>query len=374
MVASVDAAASSRPYPSVPPGFVIRAALALRNFVLRIAHAMAPPEVRLFELGTGVMVGRGLGIIAKLGFADLLARRGPMTAAEIAAELGTNADATHRALRGMAFLGIFRLRPDGRFENNRYSLAMRSGTRSRLREGLLYYSSKSNLDAWDQFETTLRTGRNAFVHAHGMSVWEWFDRHPDERENFAQFMMGLTTADAPVVASLYPWREVKRVCDAGGGRGTLLSEILIRHPHLSGVLCDAPGVIASARTLLAQRGVLDRVQLVAGSFFEEVPAGADAYILKNILHDWDDGRSLKILSVLRRAMQPGARVVLVETITERNDTSSLGVLADLHMMTVCDEGRERSRSELEALLSASGFRPGRVFPFPTVSVVEGIAV
>jgi hypothetical protein len=209
---------------------------------------------------------------------------------------------------------------------------------------------------------------------HGCSIWDWFEAHADERAAFADFMMGRTVADAPLIATLYPFAEVARVCDVGGGRGTLLSELLVRHPHLVGMLCDSPGVIASARPLLAQRGLSARVTLHPGSFFESVPRGADAYLLKHILHDWDDARARRILDVVRAAMDPGARLILVELITERNDSRGLGALSDVQMMTVCSEGRERSRAELETLLQQSRFRLRRIIPSPTVALVEAQAI
>ncbi len=153
-----------------------------------------------------------------------------------------------------------------------------------------------------------------------------------------------------------------------------MSELLIRHPHLQGVLCDGPGIIVSARQLLERRGVEARVELVAGSFFDKLPAGADAYLLKNVLHDWDDDRSGKILGVCRQAMAPGARLVVVEQLTGRNQTDSFGALSDVQMLVGCDDGRERSREDFERLFKQSGFRLGRVFPSPTVSVIEGLAV
>jgi hypothetical protein len=313
-----------------------------------------------------------MGIAARHRIADRLAER-PRTAGELAAETGLDADALHRTLRALAALDVFRLDGDGRFANARAANALRSGRQMRMREYAEYFASPSNLRAWADAEETVRTGKNAFERVHGVSVWDWFDRHPDERETFAQLMMGLTTVDAPFIARLYPWQEVKRVCDVGGGRGTLLSELLIRHDHLRGVLCDAPGVIESARLLLERRGVMARVELAAGSIFSDVPAGADAYVLKNVLHDWDDARSLQILGVVRKAMQPGARLIICETLTERNDAVSLGCLADVHMMMVCSDGRERGRAEYARLLEASGFRAGRVLAGPTVSVIEGVA-
>jgi hypothetical protein len=191
---------------------------------------------------------------------------------------------------------------------------------------------------------------------------------------FAHCMMGITVAHAPAIAALYPFAEVKRVCDVGGGRGTLLGEILLRHPHVQGVLCDAPGVIESARELLAARGVADRVEFSHGSFFERVPSGCDAYIVKNVLHDWDDAACQKILGVVRAAMSPGQRLVVCEILVDRLARDAHGTRVDLQMMIACDQGRERSEGELRALLGECGFRATRVFPFPIVSVIEAEAV
>ena len=207
-----------------------------------------------------------------------------------------------------------------------------------------------------------------------MSVWEWFDGHPHERETFALAMMTMTLAQAPGIAKTYPFREVRRVCDVGGGRGTLLSEILLHHPNVRGILCDAPGVLESARRFLGRRGVLDRVELVPGSFFDEVPSGADAYLLKNVLHDWDDARSLIILRTCRAAMERGARLLVLESIVEE-DCDDFGVMADVQMMMVCCDGRERGRAEFARLLAEGGFRLERVLETPTpIAILEAIAV
>jgi hypothetical protein len=313
-----------------------------------------------------------LASAARHGVADLLAE-GPLDAEQIAARTGTNPDAIFRALRALASVGVFELDEDGRFRNNRLSRALVSGQRERTREWVQYCGSQSNVTAWTELERTLADGNSAFASVFGASVWNWFERHPDEREMFAQAMMGLTLADAPVIASLYPFGEVKRVCDVGGGRGTLLSELLVRHPHLRGTLCDAAGVLESAVPLLRQRGVHERVTLSPGSFFESVPPGSDAYLLKNILHDWDDERSLTILRTVRGAARPGQRVLVVEQLVERLDTEGLGAGADVQMMVVCDNGRERSRAELRALLQQSGFEPQRIFAYPTVGIIEGVA-
>jgi hypothetical protein len=371
--ADAEPGISAAPFPDAPPAFAIRAALGLRYALHWLADRVVPAEVATFDFAAGIARTQIVTLLARHGIPDMLAEE-PLTSEEIARRKGLHPDALHRVLRALATLGVLRLRKDGRFENGRIAEALRSGRPSRARQWARYFGSRSNCEAWLDLEESVKTGKSAFPRVHGTSVWEWFDRHPEEREDFAQAMMGMTLADAPVVAKLYPFSEISSVCDVGGGRGTLLSEILVRHPHLRGALYDGAGVIASARSLLAARGVSGRVETCTGSFFDKVPSGYDAYLLKNILHDWDDARSLTILENCRRAMSPGNRVLVIEMLVEKNDTSGIGPLSDVQMLVVCDDGKERGREELRALLERAGFEMRRVFPSPTVSVVEGIAV
>jgi len=360
---------SSTPFPDPPPGSLLRGLLWLRGALATLAKMIGPAELCVFEQAAGMGLLHVLGALVRTGVPEALAA-GPLGADELAERTGLNADALFRSLRGAAQQGYFRMRADGRFAHNGRSRALVGGRASRAREFLLYYCSGSNLAAWARFEHALRTGESPFDLVHAMNVWEWFERHADERENFAHAMMGMSRVDAPVIARLYPFSEVRRLCDVGGGRGTLLSELLIRHAHLRGVLCDEPRVLESARSLLEARGVLDRVELVAGSFFDAVPAGADAYLLKNILHDWDDGRCVAILRNVRAAMGAAGRVLIAETFVERFSREPIGLPADIQMLVACSGGRERSRSELEHLLKQSGLRPARVFTYPTISVLE----
>jgi hypothetical protein len=360
--------------PDPPPPLALRAVVGVRRFFARLTDHLTPPDLAIFDYATGVCNTVLLGAVARFGIVDFLIARGPATADVIAGELGLNADVLHRSLRALANKGIFEMSSDGTFGNNRMSLPLRSSQLSRVREWLLYFSSGSNVASWSDFPETLRTGESAFRRVHGASVWDWFESHPDERDIFAECMMGITAADAPAIARLYPFSEVQRLCDVGGGRGLLLSEILLRHPKLRGVLLDSPGVLGAARKLMEQRGLTERVELSPGSFFEAVPPGCDAYLMKTILHDWDDATCTRLLQNVRRAAAPGARVILCEALAERCSRDLLATRADLHMAVVCDNGRERDLGEFQSLLAQAGFRYRRVFRFPTTSVIEGEAV
>lgn len=354
--------------PDGPPALAVRLVLGLRRLMQRTIDALTPAELVLVEQTFGLARTAMLGAVARFAIADLLAD-GPMTADAIAAARGLDADLVHRTLRALAAGGVFTMDDEGRFANNRLSLALAGGGLARLRELAIYFASHSNASAWVDFARTLQTGRSAFDRVHGQSVWDWFERHDDEREMFAHTMMGITVRDAPVVAKLAPLAGATVLCDVGGGRGTLLSEILLRHPHLRGVLLESPGVLASARRLLEARGVGDRVELVAGSFFDQVPPGADAYLMKNILHDWDDATSARILAVVARAAAPGARLLLCESIVPRNGRDPLSTWADMQMIVAC-EGRERSLDELRRLGDDAGFSFVAEHAHPTISVIE----
>jgi hypothetical protein len=362
----------SQPLPAPPPAVIVRAALWLQRALLAAARRLLPPEAHAADIVTGLAWSWALGAIVRADVPDALGDE-TLSAQELAPRVGLDPDMLHRSLRSLATRGLFWMETDGRFRNNPATHALRHGHPGAVRDFVLYFTGRSNVSSWEAFEWTLRTGDSAFQHVHGMNVWEWFDRHPEERETFARAMTGLTLSDTPVIARLYPFGDLRVLCDVGGGRGLLLSEILIHHPRLKGILCDAPGVLASAEELLRARGVSQRVSLAPGSFFEQVPRGADGYLLKNILHDWDDETCLILLRVIRSAVSIGARLLVVETVVARISRDPIGTASDMQMAVACARGRERDVTDFHRLFSAAGFAPGRVFNSPLIAVLEATA-
>lgn len=345
--------------------------LGLRRLLIKATSAITPPEVLVLEKVTGVAVTMAIASFVK-HYVPLL-EDGPISAEDAATKLGRDPDATFRLLHFVASGGFVTMRPDRKFEHNRVSRILAAGHRSRAARFVEYFASGSNVRSWLDVDATLTSGKNAFERVHGMSVWDWFDRHPDERECFAEGMMGFTLGDAPFVAAGYPFKEVTTICDVGGGRGTLVSELLLRHPHLRATLVDGGGVLDLARALLEHRNVADRVTLTPGNFFEKIPSCAELYTLKNVLHDWDDERSLVILRNVRAAMQPGQKLLIIESFIDRSRPDPMVSGADMQMMMVCGEGRERNEADFRSLLEKAGFRPGRTFPHPVVGMIEGLA-
>ena len=361
--------------PPTPPRLAVRAALAVRSALQKIADRIVPPYARTIELAYGYQATMLLHAAARFRLADLL-DTGPKTAAELAKQIGTvDADALHRTMRALVTHGVFELDESGRFRNNRVSETLKMGIPGSMYAWAMYTGSKSNLSAWIDFERTLETGKNAFERVHGKDCWAYFAEHPEEGEMFNQAMVDLTDLQAPAIAANYPFGTFKIVCDVAGGRGTLLASILNKHPSVRGWLVDEPHVLEHAGAFLASRGVADRVDRKPGNMFVEVPRGADAYILKDILHDWDDARSLKILENVRRAMDPGKRLLLVEIVVELNDTQTPGPLIDTHMMTVTVDGRQRSAADFRRLFERTGFKLERIVPTSMpASVVEASAI
>ncbi len=287
-----------------------------------------------------------------------------------------------RTLRAAVFSGFFVRRSDGRYENNRMSRALLDADDTT--QGLRASTSAENRNrTGTRGPTSARpsaTGKNAFdLASTGGACGDWFDAHPDEREMFARGMMSLTILEAAGVATTYPFGEFQKICDVGGGRGTLLSEILLHHPSLQAMLVPMPPrCIDSARSLLKVRGVEDHASSWRGrpASSRRSRRARRPTCSRNVLHDWDDARSSKILADLPRPRRSPRRqrLVVVEQLVEE-DCDHHGTMVDLHMMTVCGEGRERGRADFARLFEAGSFRVGRVLVTPTgMGIIEGIAI
>jgi hypothetical protein len=361
-----------RAVQSTPPPLVVDIGLAVRRLLLRAADALLPPTAAVWEKSMGIVGTQVIATMAELGVADALGQD-RLTAPELAGRLGVDADALHRVLRWAAVDGLVRTDRRGRFRLTRLGRALRSDAPATLRPWGRYMGLASTREAWADLDTTVRTGRSAFERVHGSSVWDWFAAHPEEERLFAAAMRSITEFDAPNIAAASLWPDEGTVCDVAGGVGTLLAEILAGRPALRGVLVEAPGVLAEADKYLTERGVRDRVELVEGDLFGDLRAEADVYVLKNVLHDWDDPTSAKILAGVRATMAPRSRLVVIEQLQERNKPHPFASLTDLQMLTQCVDGRERSREELRDLLSGAGLEPGRVERSGTGALVEGVA-
>jgi len=313
-----------------------------------------PPSLVLRRLTTGYQVTQAIHVAAKLGLADLLADD-PRTSDALAAATGTHPDALYRLLRALAGVGVFREEEGRRFALTDLGACLRSEASDSLAGWAAYVSEPYHWQAWGALEHSVRTGENAFRHVHGTDSWTFLARHPELSAGFDRAMTALSRQVAAAVLAAYDFGRFGTVVDVGGGNGALLAAILAGHPATRGMLFDQPHVVAGAPPVLAAAGVADRCEVVGGSFFEAVPAGGDAYVLKSILHDWEDEDCVRILRVCRRAMADGVALLAVERELGPPNASPDGKFSDLNML-VGPGGRERTPEEYAALFAAAGFR------------------
>lgn len=329
-----------------------------------------PTTQALRELLTGHQNTALLYVAAKLGLADLLAD-GPRTSVDLARSLGAHAPSLHRVLRGLAVLGVCAEEDDGRFRLTALGSGLQSGRAGSLRDYAVL-SGEEYVKAWGGLLHSAMTGETAFDSAFGMSQWEHRRQHAELNEHFNAWLREKATPSIRAILTAYDFSSFGTVADVGGGHGALLAAILRTHPCVTGVLLDQPHVVADARGRMERAGVAARCRIVGGDFFDHIPEGADAHILKSVIHDWDDARSLVILRNCHRALVDRGTLLLIERVLpDRAEQDPDTIFMDLHMLAVTG-GRERSDAEYRALLAAAGFRMKRTIPIgPSFHIIEG---
>lgn len=310
----------------------------------------------------------------RLRLPDLVAG-GPKTADELAAETGTHPESLQRVLRGLAVCGVLVEMPDGKFGPTPLSDTFRSD-KPGLRN-MTIMLSEEGYQAWGDLMYSLRTGKSAYVHLFGKSHFDRLGEDPEMAAHFNSAMVEFSSRVAATFAAAYDFTGVRTAVDVGGGNGAVLTAVLQAHAGMRGVLFDLAQGLAGAHEKLVAAGVAERATLQEGSFFEAVPSGADLYLLKSIVHDWDDDRARAILQTCGRAMQSGSRLVLLERKLperiENPDQAFTTVMGDVHMMVVLG-GKERTANEYRNLLSQAGLRMTREIPIESdITAFEAVA-
>jgi hypothetical protein len=323
----------------------------------------------MIQFITGFWTSRALYVAAKLGIADLL-QSGPKTAQELAEATGTHAPSLYRILRALTSAGLFKRESDDRFALTSLSETLVTGVPGSVRWFIISELGQEHYPAWGNLMHSVKTGEIAFDNFFGMDIWKYFAQNPADAAVFNDSMSGMTAAANEAITSVYDFSQFRKVIDVGGGHGGLITSILQKNPQTKGVLFDAPVVIEGARPKLESAGLADRCETIAGDFFQAVPAGGDAYVMKWIIHDWEDEKAIRILKNCREHMQPNSRLIIVDCVVPENDEPDFSKTFDLNMM-VMTGGKERTAAEFRELLSAAGFELLRVIPtdVPT-SIVE----
>jgi hypothetical protein len=321
----------------------------------------------------GMLRGQGLAraveTAAELGVADLVAE-GPRSADDLAEATGSHPSSLYRLLRALAAHGVFEELEGQRFAQTARSATLASTHPRSLRDVARMFGSEWEWRSWAALPHSIRTGQPSVDAVYGMSLWQYFeDVDPAAGAVFDAAMTGGSSRLTPAIVAAYDFSAFATLVDVGGGRGHLLAAVLQANPRLRGVLFDRPSAVASLHDSLREPGVAERVEVVAGSFFDRVPSGADAYLVKFVLHNWDDESAGQILARLREAVPTHGRLLLVERVLSRATDLPGATLVDLVMLKN-HAGRERTEGEFRELLSSAGFELAHVVPAGPLCILE----
>jgi len=330
-----------------------------------------PPEAALMQLSTGHFISQAVYVATKLGVADLLAG-GSKSVADLAAGTKTHERSLYRLLRTLASVGVFAETDPKVFALTPTAELLRANVPDSMRDIVIFMGEEWHTRVCDEMLYSVETGRPAWGRTHGAEVFSYFEQHPEHGEIFNRAMTNLSRMAVPAIVEAYDFSGIDKLADVAGGHGILLAGILKANPHMKGLLFDVPSVIEGAPALLGREGVAERVELMRGNFFESIPAGADAYLLKHIIHDWDDERSIAILKNVHAALPARGKVLLVEIVIAPGNEPHFGKIQDLEML-VSPGGVERTAEEYRELLTQAGLKLTRVVPTKSpLSVVEAV--
>jgi hypothetical protein len=324
---------------------------------------MEDPRVLLRQMATGMRTAQALYVATELGVADHLSN-GPMSSSDLAMATRAHAGAIRRLMRALSALGVFAEDTPDHFSLTKVGDHLRSDHPRSLRSGTLFLTGPLRWQLWSDLLESVRTGEPATERLFGCNIFDYYSSHPADEAIMNEAMRANTDLVSRAVVTAFNFSRFRTVMDIGGGTGDLIGSILAAHPQLQGILVDRSQVVAAARPVLEQHGVSDRCVCIPGDFFNAVPPGADVIMLKNVVHDWDDARALRLLACCREGMPEDGTLLIIERVLPERAEGGMPVdpfLADLEMM-VGAGGRERTEDEYRALLSVTGLTLVSVTP------------
>jgi hypothetical protein len=317
------------------------------------------PDQLIRRMTTAFQMTQLIHVAAKLRIADHLAS-GPKPVAELAAASGAHADSLYRVLRTLAGYGVFAEEDGQRFRLTPAAQLLRGDDPNSMRAAAEARGEEWMWRSWGALIDSVKTGKTGFDLVYGKNTFDWFAENPEAARLFDDFQGDLTRRSAAAVAAAYDYSSARVIADVGGGNGTLLATILERNPNARGILFDLPHVVEAAKKTLTA-AISRRCEFVGGDFFKAIPRGADAYLVKYILHDWDDEKSRMILGRIREAMAPAAKLIVVEDLVCGPNVPCEAKLGDINMLARTG-GRNRTEKEYRDLLRSGGFQVSRIFP------------
>jgi ubiquinone/menaquinone biosynthesis C-methylase UbiE len=331
--------------------------------------AQPSPQEQISRMLTGYWVSQALYVAAKLGMADLL-KDGPRTADDMASATKSHPRALYRLLRGLASVGVFAEDDQHRFSLTPLAECLRSDIPG-SQHSLAIMTGEEHYHAFGQLLYSVQTGKIAFDKLFGMPVFDFLQQHPEQAKSFDEAMVGVHGRETAAMLDAYDFSGIKVLADIGGGNGSVLTAILKQYPEMRGILFDLPGVSERAKVAIQAAGLAERCQVVSGSFFESVPSGVDAYLMRHIIHDWDAKKATRILKNIHRAMSKEGRLLVVESVIPLGNAPSFAKLLDLTMLAI-PGGEERTEEQYRKLYESAGFQLNRIVATKTeISVIEG---
>lgn len=325
----------------------------------------------LLDLIQGSVITQAIAAAAKLGIADVLAD-GPLPAAEIAKRVGTDPAATYRLLRTLSGYSVFAATPDGRFDLTPMADALREGAPDSMRAMAILMGHPLLWEEWTDLLNSVRTGEASLPQRRGMGAFEFFMANPEYADVFFQGFRSLSGLETDPVLAAYDFSQFATIVDLGGGRGTTLAGILSQAPGSRGVLHDSEQATADAPRVLREAGVAERATISNGTYFDKLPAGADAYVLKHVLHDFKEPECIALLKNVRDAVAPGSTVLVIEYVLGANNERHLGNIIDLWLLLLLG-ARERTLPEYTELFATAGLRVTRAVPTTSpLTIIEAV--
>lgn len=350
--------------PKLPPPKIVSTINKIRSGFSKIHKTMVPPPVALLEMVSGQWISQAIAVAAKLGVADHISnasdsksKRGT-SVEELADKTGADSEALYRLLRALTVVDIFTELSGRRFLLTTIGQCLRTDHPQSMRHVAMFQGT-INWQNWGELEHCVRTGENAVEKIWGEKPFEHLSKNPEKAAVFDRAMTNISAMEIDSITAAYDFSGFKTIVDIGGGHGKLLSAILKTAPHARGLLFDLPHVIEGAKTNLMAEGLTARIETQSGNFFQTTPSGADAYIMKHILHDWSDTECLGILQSIRANIAKNGKLLIFEAVVPERNISHFSKFLDLEMLVVTT-GRERTKTEYRELLERADFRLDRV--------------
>lgn len=341
-------------------------------FTQSVELTPAPPHERMLLLTNAFVISQCIFAVTQLGIADRL-EQGAISCNELARQTGTHRATLYRLLRLLVDIDIFAEDEPGVFRNTQMSECLQDKNGFGFIRNFVLLRVEE-VTPWTNLLHSIRTGESAFEQMYGVPRYHYLRQNPETNRLFDRAMMDLATIHNTAVAAAYNFSGVRKLIDLAGEQGGLLASVLEKHPNMQGLLFDQAGAIEKARQFLQPRNVLERCELMSGDFFESIPTDGDLYVLKHVLHNWNDRQATQILQNCRRAMRGTEKLLVIERVVEFS-SSLRGKMLDLNMLVMFTSGKVRKQKEFDSLLQASGFQMQRLIPTESeLCIIEAIPV